>query len=627
MSDRRWHLLVLLGCLLLYVPAAASHGLWDPWESHYAEVSRQMATRGDYVELWWPGSPIDTEQFDSKPVLIFWIEALAFRALGLASANAPAGEMATSSAAEWACRLPVALFATLGVWAVFWATSRLLSRRAGLFAAAVVATAPLYALLAHQATPDIPFVATMTAALACLAVALEGDARAVTWRSGVFVALVGVLGVLVVVPVAHFATRIGVASVAPYPLLAAWLAVRLARARDESVVLGTFAGVFAGLAVLAKGLAGVGIPGLVLVAYAVVAWRAPWKRIDLVAAALAWVLVALPWYHAIIALTGGAYFEQYIVFHHFERAASGVHGETGPFTYFLRELGYGLWVWIPLAVAAVCAAVARRERAGLVTWAVVWAFVTFAVLTASQTKFHHYCLPVVPPVAILCGWYLDTQRPSRLVMGGIGLPLLALVVLDLTRTSQSAERILWLFDYDYMLGGLPWPGEDFRPWLWAIAGAGALATVAMMWTRVARRAAIALVVVGVAGAAFLLDGFLPRLGPHWTEKELLATYYRERAADEPLAAFRVYFRGETFYSQNELYDPALAPRRRTAFVGRTVEAPFVRWLERHRGQRVFVLARRMDLRALRALVDARGAKDFRIVDDHHNKIVLTTVRP
>ena len=59
LSERQMALLVILFGLLLYIPFAGSYGLWDPWETHYAEVARQMTHRGDYISLWWPGSPRD----------------------------------------------------------------------------------------------------------------------------------------------------------------------------------------------------------------------------------------------------------------------------------------------------------------------------------------------------------------------------------------------------------------------------------------------------------------------------------------------------------------------------------------------------------------------------------------
>src|SRR5437899_2798163 len=83
--DRRLALALLLFVCALYIPFAGNYGMWDPWETHYSEVARQMRMRGDYVSLWWPGSPQDRPDggFFSKPVLTFWLMALGFAATGL----------------------------------------------------------------------------------------------------------------------------------------------------------------------------------------------------------------------------------------------------------------------------------------------------------------------------------------------------------------------------------------------------------------------------------------------------------------------------------------------------------------------------------------------------------------
>ena len=72
-SERQMALFVIVFGLLLYLPFAGTYGLWDPWETHYSEVARQMTKRGDFISLWWPGSPRDVDVFWSKPVLSFWL--------------------------------------------------------------------------------------------------------------------------------------------------------------------------------------------------------------------------------------------------------------------------------------------------------------------------------------------------------------------------------------------------------------------------------------------------------------------------------------------------------------------------------------------------------------------------
>ena len=52
------------------LPMLGQYGLWDPWETHYGEVSREILSRNDWITLWWA----QDEWFRSKPIFIFWSE-------------------------------------------------------------------------------------------------------------------------------------------------------------------------------------------------------------------------------------------------------------------------------------------------------------------------------------------------------------------------------------------------------------------------------------------------------------------------------------------------------------------------------------------------------------------------
>src|SRR3954452_2035238 len=159
--DRRlWAALLLFACLL-YFPFAGNYGMWDPWETHYSEVARQMRARGDYVSLWWPGSPQDRNEFWSKPVLTFWLMAIGFAVAGLGGhppsipgdfANAPFdGEMAVGWTAEWAVRIPFILCGIVCVWAVWELVRRLAGRRAAVWSVLVLATSSQFFYISRQA--------------------------------------------------------------------------------------------------------------------------------------------------------------------------------------------------------------------------------------------------------------------------------------------------------------------------------------------------------------------------------------------------------------------------------------------------------------------------------------------
>ena len=63
----------------LYFPCMGSYSLWDPWETHYGEVSREILASDDWISLWWA----QDGWFWSKPVLDMWMQAIAMATLGV----------------------------------------------------------------------------------------------------------------------------------------------------------------------------------------------------------------------------------------------------------------------------------------------------------------------------------------------------------------------------------------------------------------------------------------------------------------------------------------------------------------------------------------------------------------
>ncbi|MBM4363689.1 MAG: glycosyltransferase family 39 protein, partial [Deltaproteobacteria bacterium] len=159
---------------LLYLPMLGSFSLSDPWETHYGEVAREMLARDDWVSTWWA----QDGWFWSKPVLDFWVQALAFSALGVGYepdrmlASVAEGRWPSP---EWAARMPVFLMTLVGTYALYRAVARVRGRRAGLLAGLVLTTLPYWFLVAHQTMTDMPYVSMLTASMALLFLALVTD--------------------------------------------------------------------------------------------------------------------------------------------------------------------------------------------------------------------------------------------------------------------------------------------------------------------------------------------------------------------------------------------------------------------------------------------------------------------
>ena len=122
-----------------------STSLSEPDEPRFAEATRQMFLRGDFLTPYFNGVP----RFE-KPILFYWMQAPAFAILG---------------PTETAARLPAAL-CTLGVLLLtFGIGERLFNLRAAYVGALILATTFRFAVWSRQGLTDVPVLLFMVAAL------------------------------------------------------------------------------------------------------------------------------------------------------------------------------------------------------------------------------------------------------------------------------------------------------------------------------------------------------------------------------------------------------------------------------------------------------------------------------
>jgi 4-amino-4-deoxy-L-arabinose transferase-like glycosyltransferase len=663
LSEWQMTLLVIAVGLLLYIPFAGTYGLWDPWETHYSEVARQMTKRGDFISLWWPGSPRDADVFWSKPVFSFWIMSIAMHIARIGLPGNPPGEMALLSRTEWAVRVPFCLFGVLAMWAIYMVVARFVSRRAGFLSALVMATCPMFLLIARQAMTDMAFVGPMTMALALGVIALLDDKDEVLPRRGrgflsyphhpAFFTTVGLFLLLMVpqliidsvqlkVKIALGSREVlmyGAIAMIPYYVGSLAFLFFCMRARYRAPLYLYIAAMLCGVAVLAKGLAGAGLPIIIFLAYLLFTWN--WKRLRraqllpaILVSALVMVIVAAPWHHAMIIRHGWAFWNELFGDNHWRRMMLGRHGDRGSFEYFLRELGYGVLPWVALAPAALTTMIMRFaddvQKQAVYRLGAIWFVAGYALVSLSMTKFHHYVMPAIPGLAIVIGCFLDdllarkdTRRAWLAAL--VGVPLLGVIFADLVAAQNSAQRFLWLFSYDYVHSptGRPWPRElDFRTGLTVIVILIALATLALAWKKILRYGVIGLCLMSAVLTYYLLDVFMREVAPYWSQKETLAEYYRHRRSpDEKLLAYTMYWRGETFYSENEIYDD---PRReeRTVFDQDGADEQMKDWIKNHRGRRVFVIYDKNREHHVQQLFPEETRSSFKVLYHENNKFAL-----
>ena len=459
-------LAVMLVVCALYLPNLGVGGLWDPWETHYGEVAREILSRNDWISLWWA----QDKWFWSKPILLFWMEALSMGALGvdfLPDAN-PAHP-------EWALRLPSVLMALAALAVIYVTLRRVFGTRTAALAVLITATVPQFFFISHQAITDLPFVAAITMACCFLILAMreESDRAAARYQIGPWTLslqhlVVFALLILVLPQVTYLISRnisflegygwvahpdrflygsAGNVDVpgnpAPRDQLPAvpgflgqpfvqgllWLGAllfALSRLRSERRVRPLLMVAFyaaCALAFMAKGLPGIAIPGAAALFYLVASGR--WRllgdgELRVTLGVLVVCVVSLPWYVAMYVRHGAAFTNRLLIHDHINRLAAGVHGDKGGIEYFVTQIGYAMFPWIafaPLALLAfgrLRARAANDDRAQAMLFLGMWLLSSFVLFSAMVTKFHHYILPAVVPAAMLIAIALgEAWGPSR----------------------------------------------------------------------------------------------------------------------------------------------------------------------------------------------------------------------
>lgn len=335
--------------------------------------------------------------------------------------------------------------------------------------------------------------------------------------------------------------------------------------------------VFVGLATMAKGLLGFMLPGAIFFFYLLITreWRLL-KRADLHIGVPIFIAVCFPWYAGMLIRHTNQFWVRFFVHDHFKRLASGVHQiDTGSFEHFARWLGYGLFPWFAFIPATFGYFFSGRglklddDRGRATLMLLLWAILAFTLFTLSSTKFHHYIFPVVPALAMLIAIALDDAldaefaQPWPLYFVGIGA--LGLVGWDLLGSPQLLKD---LFTYKYDRVWLDELNPKFR-WIMFATSAPALVGMVLLLLRnkrLRRAGLLSVVASGLAFSYFCLNIYMPDVSASWSQEELWEAYYEQctpsdgppgahrfkRYCEEPAIAFKLNWRGETYFTQNEV---------------------------------------------------------------------------
>jgi len=127
--------LLIIFSAYIFLFGIGKMALLDPDEPFYAETSREMLNRGE----WLTPRIFSKPQFE-KPPLYYWLTIVSFKTFGVN---------------EFSARLPSAIFGILGIVGIYLLGGLLFSKKTALYAALVMATAAEYVILARACVTDM----------------------------------------------------------------------------------------------------------------------------------------------------------------------------------------------------------------------------------------------------------------------------------------------------------------------------------------------------------------------------------------------------------------------------------------------------------------------------------------
>jgi 4-amino-4-deoxy-L-arabinose transferase-like glycosyltransferase len=448
-----------------------SYGLWEPDEGRYAEIAREMLQSGNAIV-----PHLNYVAYVEKPPLLYWLTTLSFWIFGIS---------------EFSARLPVALSAIAGVLATYCFALRAFGRRHGFLAGAILATTPLYAIMAQVITTDMLLTALVTIATFSFYLAWKEGGR---WCWVAYVAMG--LAVMTKGPVG-----------AAIPILT--IMIFLGLNRELSGAITRFRA----------------IPGLTLTA-----------------------IISAPWFVAMTIREPG-FFDFYFIGEHLRRAFEADYSHTEAFYFYVPVILVGLLPWSILVPFLTWRS---RPQNPARRFCVVAASVTIVAFSCASAKLIPYVLPAVAPLVVLiadglvsCAWPETASRaalraPDSRILIESG-PMLALIGVGVMIAAIASPQ----FHSPYI--------QAARPAMYAIAAillvGGAVTTFMFMTQRTASGLGAIVVTLGFA----LIAGGWARLETEPMRSYAdLSRAIAQKAPDATIICYHRYVQSLAFYNRRRV---------------------------------------------------------------------------
>jgi 4-amino-4-deoxy-L-arabinose transferase-like glycosyltransferase len=352
-SHQRAAFLLIVISLIAFLPGFVQIPPVDRDEPRYAQATKQMLDTGDYVDI-----RFQDQQANDKPVGIYWVQAIAVKiseALGVPDARKTI----------WVYRIPSLIGAVGSVLGTYWcALAFVVSRRAAVLAALMMAGSILLGVEARLAKTDAVLLLTVVFAMGALA-------------------------------------RV-------------YLRSREAHGTPPGLGLPAIFWTAVAIGVLIKGLPILMVVGLTAVTVSIFGRSVRWLFGLRPLFGIPWAaLLVLPWVVAISMRTGSAFLLDSVGHDTLGKILNSQQGHGAPPGFYFVLFFLTFFPASMLAGLAVPAIVTEARRQPAIRFLLAWLVPSWIVFELAVTKLPHYVLPLYPAVAILLAIAIERNMMSH----------------------------------------------------------------------------------------------------------------------------------------------------------------------------------------------------------------------
>ena len=187
------------------------------------------------------------------------------------------------------------------------------------------------------------------------------------------------------------------------------------REHNSKFYYGTY--IFCALATLTKGPIGFLLPGLIIFLFLLTenSWR-ELKNMKLFSGAMLFLAIAVPWYLAMYLTHGADFINVFFGTHNFLRATVSEHPRDNVIYFYTLVLLLSLFPWVGLLPATIkhyCRTAGKWVKPpSQEKFLLIWAFTIFFFFQNMATKYLTYTYPMLFPLALLVGGWLDTKSKN-----------------------------------------------------------------------------------------------------------------------------------------------------------------------------------------------------------------------